>query len=217
MFIAKTEPSYLSGKPLDGLLSLVTYFLRRPWAIKSPHLRAKLGLLLMHVFLPVSEQEGAERWSGSMPVDGPNRHLLETHIEAASFLAPSLLLLYGDVEKTGYAEKVNNRRNILCVLKHIWKLPSHRAAFRSIVGASSSENDPSENSVTRNFSRESETTEYFTRFANGLLNETNHLVASILETLQEIKKVQTQMQDMQAWGALPGTMKRFRIYRVFSS
>jgi hypothetical protein len=24
---------------LEGLLSLIIYFLRRPWAVKSPHLR----------------------------------------------------------------------------------------------------------------------------------------------------------------------------------
>lgn len=37
----------------------------------------------------------------------------------------------GDVERTGYYDKLTNRRAIMVVLKHLWTLPTHRAAFRS--------------------------------------------------------------------------------------
>jgi ubiquitin conjugation factor E4 B len=190
LFIAKTEPSYLSGKALDSLLSLVLFFLRRPWAVKSPHLRAKFGQLIMFVFLPSEELTNMERWSANLPVNGPNRFLLDNLSEAALFLAPALLLLYGDVEKTGFYEKINHRRCILTVLKYIWKLSSHRGAFRSIA----------QTGVSSTGSFVEDSADYFIRFANGLLNETNGLVITTLEKLQEIKKIQTQMQNAEVWG-----------------
>ena len=51
LFVAKTEPSILSYSTtsLRSTLSLVLFLLRRPWAVQSPHLRAKLGHLLWKV------------------------------------------------------------------------------------------------------------------------------------------------------------------------
>ena len=51
LFVAKTEPSVLSHSTtsLRSALSLVLFLLRRPWAVQSPHLRAKLGQLLWKV------------------------------------------------------------------------------------------------------------------------------------------------------------------------
>ena len=55
----------------------------------------------MYLFLPAHALEDAERWSGNKPVEGPHRHILSSHFGAQRHLAPALLLLYGDVEKTG--------------------------------------------------------------------------------------------------------------------
>ena len=51
LFVAKTEPAVLSHSTtsLRSALSLVLFLLRRPWAVQSPHLRAKLGHLLWKV------------------------------------------------------------------------------------------------------------------------------------------------------------------------
>jgi ubiquitin conjugation factor E4 B len=76
--------------------------------------------------------QDTERWSGEVPTDGIQRHLIENHESSRRFLAPVLLLLYGDVEKTGFYEKIGHRRCILNVLKHLWALPTHREAFRAI-------------------------------------------------------------------------------------
>jgi hypothetical protein len=60
------------------------------------------------------------------------------------YLAPALLLMYGDVERTGlppsanddcsppegFYEKLVNRRSIMVVLRHLWTLAPHRPAFR---------------------------------------------------------------------------------------
>jgi len=196
LFIGRTAPNTLNGKPLDGLLSLIVFFLRRPWACDSPHLRATLAQLLVYVFLPPGSL-GADRWSPQQPLDGPNRHLLESHQIAASSLAPALLLLYGDVEKTGYYEKVGHRRVILSILQHIWNLPSHRGAFRGIAGDGENE--------------------YFIRFANGLLNETNNLVAEVLEKLQEIKKIQDIQSNVAEWGTMSEDAKNQMLEKLKSA
>jgi hypothetical protein len=73
-----------------------------------------------------------EMWSNAPLTDGAHSTLLGTHIDAQRYLAPSLLLLYGDVERTGFYEKLTNRRSIMVVLKHLWTLSSHRPAFRGI-------------------------------------------------------------------------------------
>ena len=58
--IGHTEPACLNTvtvtHSLQSVLALVIFFLRRPWACQSPHLRAKFGLLLFQVFLPCSER-----------------------------------------------------------------------------------------------------------------------------------------------------------------
>lgn len=104
-------------------------------------------------------------------------------MEGQQFLAPALLLLYGDVEKTGHYEKIANRRSIMVVLKHLWVLPSHRQAFRGIAEGGSS--DLSE----------------FISFANGLMNETNGLVAQTMDALADIKKTQVLRQTIE-WNNL---------------
>lgn len=40
------------------------------------------------------------------------------------------------------------------------------------------------------------------RFANGLMNESNALVASVMEKLPEVRIVQQQMRDATQWGAM---------------
>ena len=178
LFVAKTEPAAFLLHSLRPVLSLIVYFLRRPGAVTSPHLRAKFGQALYFIFLPVSARgPNAERWSGSRPVDGPFTELLFNTKIAQDYLAPALLLLYGDVERTGFYEKLQNRQAIMVVLKHLWTLSSHRPAFRGIAiveGATAEEN-------------------YFVRFANGLLNETNALVSSTIELLHAIKQTQRLM------------------------
>jgi Ubiquitin elongating factor core len=79
-------------------------------------------------------------YTGAALSDGPHSSLLGSHFEAQRYLAPALLLLYGDVERTGFYEKLTNRRSIMVVLKHLWTLETHRPAFRGIatVGTNSS-------------------------------------------------------------------------------
>lgn len=102
------------------------------------------------------------------------------------YIAPALLLLYGDVERTGYYEKLGHRKSIMIVLRHLWSLPRHRAAFRLISSFSSpiGGNSVADISASNN---------EFLSFANGLMNETNLLVMTVMEKLGDIKKNQLLM------------------------
>ena len=97
------------------------------------------------------------------------------------------------------------------VVRYLWSLPNHRAAFRAIasggrdtplsaaVGASGS----AEAGVATATSTSTATTiTLFIRFANGLLNETNALVSSMLEKLMDIKEVQERMKHTEEWNAI---------------
>eukprot|EP01032_Pedospumella_encystans_P017808 gene17808-20285_t len=202
IFVARTDPAILKTASMDSTLSLIVFFLRRPWAIQKPHLRAKFGLTLFHVFLPASARSRGDMWSQNAPVDGPHTNLLSTHIMAQRYMSPGLLLLYGDVERTGFYEKLTNRRCIMVVLKHLWTLPTHRSAFRGIAtlqdtfGSSTVPASSSSSGATAEGSGQ----DYFVRFANGLMNETNALVAATMDKLVEIRKTQLQMQNLPEWG-----------------
>lgn len=203
LFVGQFSPATLRLIPLDSVLSLLIFFLRRPWAIQSPHLRAKFGQVLYHVFLPVQER-GQDDSSSSMVGDGPHTALLPTHLDAQKFLAPSLLLLYGDVERTGFYEKLSNRRSIMIVLKHLWTLPTHRLAFQGIA-TQNIDTSHLEQSTTESQPLASQTQNQnsFVRFANGLLNETNALVATTMDKLSEIRKTQMLLQNISEWSKLP--------------
>eukprot|EP00607_Mallomonas_marina_P000870 CAMPEP_0182437684 /NCGR_PEP_ID=MMETSP1167-20130531/85215_1 /TAXON_ID=2988 /ORGANISM="Mallomonas Sp, Strain CCMP3275" /LENGTH=550 /DNA_ID=CAMNT_0024630693 /DNA_START=937 /DNA_END=2586 /DNA_ORIENTATION=- len=200
LFIAKTDPAQFHSCDMQDVLSLLLFFLRRPWAMTSPHLRARLGEVLFSVFLPYSEGMTGEYYVNPPPsrsaLSGPHTRLLENHLESQLFLAPTLLLLYGDVEKTGFYDKLSHRRSIMVCLKHLWTLATHRQAFRGIASGNQSSSSVSSSSS------EDMSNGYFIRFANGLMNETNALVASTMEKLVEIRHTQMQMQNTQEWLSL---------------
>ncbi len=205
ILIAKTNSIVLRDAPLDSVLSMILYFLRRPWAVQSPHLRAKFGQVLYHVFLPVHERGREELFTHSPSLDGPHTSLLASHVDAQKFLAPALLLLYGDVEKTGFYEKLSNRRCIMICLKHLWTLPTHRPAFQGIatINVDTSHLGSATDRALESRATSERSQNSFVRFANGLLNETNTLVATTLDKLSEIRKTQLLMQNVHDWNQLP--------------
>lgn len=194
--IGKTAPVYLNQKNLDQVLTMIIFFLRRSWAVQNPHLRGKLGQLLYQIFLPMRHRERSREdmlfglgLSHPVQSDGPHSDLLETHNEGQKYLAPALLLLYGDVEHTGFYEKVPFRRYMMIVLKHLWNLSTHRQAFRGIANISHADNISSEPTE-------------FISFANGLINGTNELVKETLVSMQKIKEAQDLMKNPLEWSRL---------------
>ncbi|DAZ93776.1 TPA: hypothetical protein N0F65_008043 [Lagenidium giganteum] len=180
IFIARLQPQALNAFPLDELLKMIILFLSSPSYVRSPHLRAKMSELLFFIFLPPEETE--ERQTAGTP---SGMQLLTMNPTAQELLAPCLLALYGDVEQTGFYEKLEHRYNIACLLKFLWKLPTHKPAFVRI----------------------SEDKEKFVKFAHGLMNHINSLVTDALTSLPEVKSLQEEMQDVARWMTLDETVR----------
>lgn len=194
--LGKMSVSILKSYDLTPILSLMVFFLRCPWCIQSPHLRAKMGDMLCQMFVPSSYKSERDYWR-YLKLSDSFDYLLDNHVESQKFLAPSLLLLYGDVEKTGFYDKLEYRRSVMIVLKYLWTLPKHRPAFRGIVDSFDAQAGEVVD-ISKN---------YFVRFANGLLNECNSLISTTLEMLSEIRKVQLQKKDYAQWSALTQEMR----------
>nr|CCA27857.1 ubiquitin conjugation factor E4 putative [Albugo laibachii Nc14] len=175
IFIARVSPKSLTNFALDPLLDMILIFLSSPSYIHSPHLRAKMSEVLYHVFLPLDEAEEHQSAASPLAID-----LLSTYPLAQEHLAPCLLALYGDVEQTGFYEKLEHRYHIACLLRYLWKVPGHKSAFVRI----------------------SEDEDKFVKFAHGLMNHINTLVTDALIALPEIKQLQEEMQDIAGWMAL---------------
>jgi ubiquitin conjugation factor E4 B len=148
--------------------------------MRNYNLRAKLGDVLHDVYLPSSADNTVPASVACDPKTGGQPYLLSNH-SAQETLAPSLLLLYGEVEHTGYYEKISHRSNIASLLQYLWESKEHRPAFRRITQNKDS----------------------FVKFANGIMNEMNSLIASVMEKLPEIRRVQVQMSNPTEWGAIP--------------
>jgi ubiquitin conjugation factor E4 B len=142
--------------------------------VRNYNLRARLGDTLYEVFLPQSD--GARNdVPASVYTDataGGQTYMLADPA-AQDTLAPSLLLLYGEVEHTGYYDKMSHRAKISSIIKYLWESTEHRPAFRRI---------------TQN--RDS-----FVKFANGIMNETNTLIATVMQKLPEIREAQLKMKS----------------------
>lgn len=66
LFVAKTDGTFFRSVDMAPVHAVLLYFLRRPWAVGSPHLRAKLGQVLFYVFLPSSERKNVEHYTVSV-------------------------------------------------------------------------------------------------------------------------------------------------------
>ncbi|KAG6950518.1 hypothetical protein JG688_00014116 [Phytophthora aleatoria] len=179
-FIARLQPKALNAFELKELLRMILIFLSSPGYVHSPHLRAKMSEVLFHIFLPSEESEERETAGTAFGVE-----LLRTDLLAQRHLAPCLLALYGDVEHTGFYEKLEHRYNIACLLKYLWKLEGHKPAFLLIAEDRGS----------------------FVKFAHGLMNHINSLVTDALIALPEIKLLQEEMQDVARWMALDESVR----------
>ena len=149
--------------------------------VRNYNLRAKLGDALYEIFLP-TEEGGRRDIPPNVfcdPASGGQPFLLADK-DARETLAPSLLLLYGEVEQTGYYDKMSHRANICNILKYLWDHQEHRQAFRRITGNKES----------------------FITFANGIMNETNSLISTVMQKLPEIREIQLRMRNAVEWGQL---------------
>ena len=149
--------------------------------VRNYNLRATLGDVLYELFLPtaVGDRRDVPVSVSTDPLAGGRTFLL-SDLAAQETLAPSLLLLYGEVEHTGYYDKMSHRAKIASLIKYLWESSEHRPAFRRI---------------TQN-------KESFIKFANGIINETNTLIATVMQKLPEIREAQQRLKNGAEWSLL---------------
>ncbi|KAL3792867.1 hypothetical protein HJC23_004792 [Cyclotella cryptica] len=180
---AEFTPTLLSGIDFGNIFRLTVKLLSKDYAnlVRNYNLRAKLGDVLHDIFLPSSGDDRSDvpRSVSCDPLAGGQPYLTSDKL-AQETLAPSLLLLYGEVEHTGFYEKNSHRTKIAKLLKFLWESPEHKPAFRRITEDKTS----------------------FQKFANGIVNEMNDQFASVMERLPAIRTVQLQMANHQEWAAL---------------
>eukprot|EP00970_Alexandrium_tamarense_P017549 scaffold10021_cov193-Alexandrium_tamarense.AAC.1 len=182
-YASEFTPKLLSGIDFADIFRLTVKLLSREYAhlVRNYNLRAKLGDLIHDIFLPGTSDDRSDVPDSVAcdPLAGGQPYLTSDKL-AQETLAPSLLLLYGEVEHTGFYEKNGHRTKIAKMLKYLWGSPEHKAAFKRIT----------------------EDKESFRKFANGIVNEMNSQFASVMERLPAIRTVQLQMANPQEWAAL---------------
>jgi len=185
MGVAKMQGKVLSGLQFPNVFLLMVKLLSPKYAhmVKNYNLRAMLGDVLYELYLPITDKSSRRRDIPPNialdPTKGGQSYLL-SDVSAQETLAPSLLLLYGEVEYTGHYEKMSHRAKISSLLRYLWESKEHRPAFQKI---------------TQN-------KESFIKFANGIINETNQLISTVMQKLPEIKSAHEQMANAAEWGRL---------------
>jgi hypothetical protein len=86
---------------------------------------------------------------------------------ARASLFPSLLTLYGDVERCGFYQIGGYRRRICALMKKLWEYEAHREAFRRVAEVDSSR---------------------FVGFLNGLMNTVNAAITDAMELLVFVRE-----------------------------
>jgi hypothetical protein len=182
MNIADLKPTLLRGMEFRYVFYMVVKLLSPKYAgmVRNYNLRATLGDVLHDLYLPAENLESRRRdippTISHDPLKGGQPYLTSSE-EAQETLAPSLLLLYGEVEHTGYYDKMSHRAKISSLIKFLWESKEHRPAFQKI---------------TQN-------EESFITFANGIINETNQLITSVMQKLPKIKQDQDTMANPTEW------------------
>lgn len=195
--VARFKPEVVRAawteSPLADLLRLIAKCLsQRDRLVHSPHLRDKLANALYECYLPTAAQSDVfARPRGGLfgplvsstdpraivNADTNVALLLDdkspAHLALAPALralAPAILWLFGDAEHLGFYDVTPARLRVAALIRQLWTSPFHRAAFRAIAEDRSA----------------------FVTFANGLLNETNRLVASAMEKLPLVRDHQVR-------------------------
>jgi ubiquitin conjugation factor E4 B len=184
MSIVKMKDKLMVGANLSYVFKLVVKLLSSKYSalVRNYNLRASLGDVLYDLFLPPAPGDRHKSVPASVYTDltaGGQTYLLSDPLAQES-LAPSLLLLYGEVEHTGYYDKMSHRSKIASLIKFLWESSEHRPAFCRITQNKTS----------------------FIKFANGIINETNLLIATVMEKLPKIRTTQELMKNATEWGAL---------------
>ena len=88
--------------------------------VRNYNLRAMLGDILYEVFLPSADGARSEVPESVYMDHRVGQSYMLADPSAQETLAPSLLLLYGEVEHTGYYDKMSHRAKISSIIKYLY-------------------------------------------------------------------------------------------------
>lgn len=185
MGVAKLQGKIMAGLQFPNVFHLMVKLLSPKYVnmVRNYNLRAMLGDVLYELYLPMDDKNSRRRdipQNIALDLTKGGQSYLLSDKAAQETLAPSLLLLYGEVEYTGHYEKMSHRAKISSLLKFLWESKEHHSAFQKI---------------TQN-------KESFIKFANGIINETNQLISTVMQKLPEIKTANELMANPSEWGRL---------------
>ena len=172
---------------LDDFVNLFVLLLGSPQYVKNPYLRAKF-VEILRGWLPGdptdSRYEYVPRYAALF--EGGNNL-------ASTFLVPSLLRLYVDIEFTGAAnqfyDKFNIRHQIGEMCEYLWRVETHRNAWSALA-----KNDGA----------------FYVRFLNMLINDAIWLLDESMKKLPELREHAADVADTQAWHARPARERQER-------
>ena len=172
---------------LDDFVNLFVLLLGSPQYVKNPYLRAKF-VEILRGWLPGdptdSRYEYVPRYAALF--EGGNNL-------ASTFLVPSLLRLYVDIEFTGAAnqfyDKFNIRHQIGEMCEYLWRVENHRNAWSALA-----KNDGA----------------FYVRFLNMLINDAIWLLDESMKKLPELREHAADVADTQAWHARPARERQER-------
>jgi ubiquitin conjugation factor E4 B len=131
-FIGEHATDALDQSDITDIYIFIVTFISSPKYVYSPHIRAKFGETLFSAFLSSHIRQGDSGRGPPPPRSMYAEKLLHDHPLGQQYLPPALMVLYGDVEATGFYDKLNSRVQIVQLMRHLWTLPSHRASFQRI-------------------------------------------------------------------------------------
>lgn len=91
-----------------------------------------------------------------------------------------MLNIQGIIFNFRFYDKIEHRYKIVLIVKYLWNNTQHRNSFKKI----------------------GEDHESFVRFANGLMNHTNHLIAEALPKIKEMKDIEDLKDNIEEWNKL---------------
>ena len=165
------------------LLSFAVTFLASPLHIANPYSRGAL-LHMLSAFVPNSRDPWRYRDASHVP---PLHRVIGSHEVAIAHVMPAVAAFYVDIASAGshtvFYDKFNFRDAVSSLM--CWLL-DHETAHRESL-----------NALARSGSAS------FIRFGNEVVNDADYVLGEALKSLEDMRDVEQQREDVAAWMALP--------------
>ncbi|CCA73755.1 related to UFD2-ubiquitin fusion degradation protein [Serendipita indica DSM 11827] len=180
----KYKPTVFTAFGQKEIIDFAIAFLTSTWYITNPYLKSKLVAVLAIGVRPFRQHTA-----------GILGNALCSHPLSLKHLMMCLMSFYVECEKTGTHTQFYDKfreRDIAEVMQSVWRDSTHRA-------------------VMANFTSNMQE---FVKFANRLMNDVTFMLDELLTKLAEIKKLQLEMANKEAWEALTQEQREDRTSKL---